>query len=74
MSNASRCLETAAHYARLAEEAADAERRTTFQRLESLWREMAPLAEKFDRASDPGAKERIFELVDAAAEVRRMVA
>lgn len=74
MSNASLCLETAARYARLAAGAGDAENRVIFRRLEALWREMASLADLYDRANDPTAKGRIFELVDATAEVRRKVA
>ena len=74
MSNASRCLQTAAHYAELAERAADAEPTRVYRRLEKLWRDMAPLAEDFDRRSDPQAKARLYEMIDAVGEYRRKVA
>ena len=74
MLNASRCRRIAADYARQAAEASDQEARRAFRRLEFLWRDMAPLAENFDRWSDEISKERIFEMIDAAAEVRRKVA
>jgi hypothetical protein len=74
MSNASRCRVIAADYARRAREARDASTKLAFARLERLWREMAPLAENVDRASDPLAKERLYQMIDAAAEVRRLVA
>lgn len=74
MSNASRCQKLAAHYARLASEAVDMEEKLSYRRLERLWRDIAPLAENFDRLSDPLAKERIYEMVDAVAEHRRKVA
>ena len=74
MSNASRCRSIAAHYAELAERAIDPEAKRACLRLELLWRDMAPLAESFDRWSDPRSKERIYEMVDAAAEYRRKVA
>jgi hypothetical protein len=74
MTNASRCRAIAADFARRAEAARDPEARRTFRRLEFLWRDMAPLAESFDRWSDPHSKERLYAMVDAAAEVRRKVA
>jgi len=74
MSNASRCLQTAAHYAELAEQAADAELTRVYRRLELLWRDMAPLAEDFDRRNDPSAKERLYEMIEAVGEYRRKVA
>jgi hypothetical protein len=74
MSNASRCLHTAAHYAELAEGAADSELMRVYRRLEQLWRDMAPLAADFDRRSDPAAKERLYKMVDAVGEYRRKVA
>ena len=74
MSNASRCRAIAADYARRAQEANDPAARRTFLRLEALWRDMAPLAEDYDRWSDPGSKERLYQMIDAAAEVRRKVA
>jgi len=74
MSNASRCRAIAADYARRAEKASEPAGRRAFLRLEALWREMGPLAEDFDRWSDPGSKERLYEMIDAAAEVRRKVA
>ena len=74
MSNASRCLAMAAHFSRLAERAADAEARAHCRRLERLYRDMAPLAETYDRRRDPAAKARIFALTDEVGEVRRKVA
>ena len=74
MSNAARCRAIAADYARRAREARDPAVKRAFHRLEFLWRDMAPLAENYDRWSDPTAKERIYEMIDAAAEVRRKVA
>jgi hypothetical protein len=74
MLNASRCRRVAAEYARRADEAGDIEERRALRRLEFLWRDMAPLAESFDRWSDPRSKERLYEMLDAAAEVRRKVA
>jgi hypothetical protein len=74
MSNAARCRAIAADYARRAAEARDPAARRTFRRLEFMWRDMAPLAENFDRWSDPSSKERLYELIDAAAEDRRTVA
>jgi hypothetical protein len=63
-----------ADYARRAAQARDPAAQRAFRRLEILWREMAPLAENFDRWSDPRAKERIYEMIDAVAEIRRKVA
>jgi len=74
MSNALRCRAIAAGYARRAGEASDPAARRTFLRLEALWRDMAPLAEDYDRWSDPGSKERLYQMIDAAAAVRRKVA
>jgi hypothetical protein len=74
MLNASRCRSIAADYARCAKEARDPAAQRAFRRLEMLWREMAPLAENFDRWSDPRAKERIYEMIDAVAEIKRKVA
>ena len=74
MSNASRCRSIAAHYAKLAAEATDPEARRAFRRLEFLWRDMEPLAENFDRWSDPRSKEQIYEMIDAVGEYRRKVA
>jgi hypothetical protein len=74
MSNASRCRAIAADYARRAETADDPDERRAFRRLEFLWRDMAPLAENFDRWSDPASKEEIYALIDAVGEVRRKVA
>ena len=74
MWNAARCRTIAADYARRAVEARDPAARRAFRRLEFLWRDMAPLAENLDRWSDPASKERLYEMIDAAAEVRRKVA
>jgi hypothetical protein len=74
MSNASRCRAVAADYARRAQETSDPAARRTFLRLEALWRDMSPLAEDYDRWSDPSSKERLYRMIDAAAEVRRKVA
>jgi hypothetical protein len=74
MSNAARCRAIAADYARRADEARDPAVERAFRRLELLWRDMAPLAENFDRWSDPRSRERLYEMLDAAAEVRRKVA
>jgi len=74
MSNAARCRAIAADYARRADAARDPAARRAFRHLEFLWRDMAPLAENFDRWSDPTSKERLYEMIDAAAEVRRKVA
>src|SRR5262249_23586419 len=74
MWNAARCRSIAADYARRALEARDPAVRRAFNRLEFLWRDMAPLAENVDRSIDPGAKERLYRMIDAAAEVRRKVA
>ena len=74
MLNASRCRSIAAGYTQRARKARDPTAQRAFRRLEMLWREMAPLAESFDRWSDPRAKERIYEMIDAVAEVRRNVA
>jgi hypothetical protein len=71
MSNASRCRLIAANYAKLAEQAVDAEARRAFRRLEFLWRDMERLAENFDRWSDPRSKEKIYEMIDAVGEYRR---
>ena len=54
--------------------ARDPEERRAYRRLEALWRDITPLAENFDRWSDPRSKERIYEMIDAVAEVRRKVA
>lgn len=74
MSNASRCHLIAAHYAKLAAAATDPEARRAFRRLEFLWRDMEPLAENFDRWSDPRSKEQIYEMIDAVGEYRRRIA
>jgi len=74
MLNASRCRVIAAHYARRALTERDSELRRALLHLEVLWRDMAPLAERFDRWSDPRSKERLYEMIDAAAEVKRKVA
>jgi hypothetical protein len=74
MWNAAHCRTIAADYARRAEAAMDPAAKRAFRRLEFLWRDMAPIAENFDRRSDPTAKERLYEMIDAAAEVRRKVA
>lgn len=74
MSNASRCRSIAANYAKLAAQAADPEAGRALRRLEFLWRDVEPLAENFDRWSDPRSKERIYEMVDAVGEYRRKVA
>lgn len=71
MSNASRCRSIAAHYSELARRATDPDLRSSYRRLETLWREMTPLAENYDRESDPDAKERIYEMIDAVADERR---
>ena len=54
MLNASRCRSMSADYARRAAEARDPAAQRAFRRLEILWREMAPLAENFDRWIVPG--------------------
>ena len=74
MSNASRCRSIAANYAKLAQRASDPESRRAFRRLEFLWRDMEPLAENFDRFSDPRAKDKIYEMIDAVGEFRRRIA
>lgn len=74
MLNATRCRRLAADYAKRARETTDPEVRRALRRLELLWRDMAPLAENFDRSIDARSKERIFAMIDAAAEVRRKVA
>jgi hypothetical protein len=74
MSNASRCRALAADYARRAEKASEPAARRAFLRLEALWRDMAPLAEDYDRWNDQSSKERLYEMIDAAAEVRRKFA
>ena len=74
MSNAERCRAIAADYARHADAARDPAAKRAFRRLEFMWRDMAPLAENFDRWSDPSSKERLYEMIDAAAELRREVA
>jgi hypothetical protein len=71
MSNASRCRSIAAHYSELVERTRDPELKRSYRRLEILWREMTPLAETYDRESDPHAKEQIYEMIDAVAEQRR---
>ena len=74
MSNAPRCRLIAAHYAKLAAGATNPETRRAFRRLEFIWRDMEPLAENFDRFSDPRAKEKIYAMIDAVGEYRRRVA
>jgi hypothetical protein len=74
MSNASRCRATAATYARLARTTPQAELRRSYQALERLWLQMAPLAEDFDRDADDGSKVRIYEMMDAVAAEQRKVA
>ena len=74
MSNASRCRAVAADYARRALQTSDPSAQRAFLRLEALWRDMAPLAEDFDRWSDPRSKERLYELIDQAGAIRRKVA
>ena len=74
MSNASRCRSIAVNYAKLAQRATDPEAKRAFRRLEFLWRDMEPLAESFDRFSDPRAKERIYDMIDAVGEYRRTIA
>jgi len=74
MWNAARCRAIAAGYARRAQEARDPGAKRAFRRLEFLWRDMAPLAENFDRWSDQSSKEQLYRMIDAAAEVRRNVA
>jgi hypothetical protein len=74
MSNASRCLAMAAHYARLADRAGNVDSRASCRRLERLFRDMAPLAETYDRQRDESAKERIYALTDEIGALRRKVA
>jgi Ser/Thr protein kinase RdoA (MazF antagonist) len=74
MSNASRCRSMAASYAKLAAHATDPDAKRAFRRLEFLLRDMEQLAENFDRFSDPRAKEKIYEMIDAVGEYRRRVA
>jgi hypothetical protein len=64
----------AAHYAILADHAAEPGRRAICRRLERLFLDMAPLAESFDRRRDPAAKERIYALTDEVGALRRQVA
>ena len=71
MTNAARCLATAANYARLADRAAAAEARHAFRRLERVFLDMAPLADSYDRRRDEPSKQRIFELTDKIGELRR---
>jgi hypothetical protein len=74
MSNASRCRATAATYARLADAAKTPTLRRSYQTLERLWLDMAPLAEDFDRRHGEETKERIYDMMDAVAEQQRQVA
>jgi hypothetical protein len=74
MSNASRCRQTAARYARLAERAKTFEAARAFRALERLWLDMAGPADSFDRRHDGSARERIYAMIDAVEEERRKVA
>lgn len=73
MSNASRCRVAAERYARLAE-SASGEAKRVYAKLQALWLEMTPLAESFDRASDQGVKQRIYEMMGTIEHVRQEVA
>lgn len=74
MSNASRCRRIAEDYAELAARTPDARLKRAYRRLARLWCDMAPLAESYDRSTDPRAKERIFEMIDAAGDLRHDIA
>jgi hypothetical protein len=74
MSNASRCLDAAARYRRLAELTKNSETRRAYGELARLWQEMAAPAESVDRRSDTEAKNRIYAMVDVIDRYRRRVA
>ena len=74
MSNASRCRALAARYAKLAESTANGEVRCGYRKLESLWLEIMPLAERFDRRPDDGAKQRIYEIMQRVEQARHQMA
>ncbi len=74
MPNAMRCRRIAEDYAKRAERTQDAALKSTYQRLERLWLDMAPLAESYDRSSDPRAKQRIYDMIDAVGDIRQNVA
>lgn len=74
MSNAARCREIADEYARRAKRTDDPAARRVFLRLEAVWRDMTPVAEDYDRWSDASSKERLYEMIDAAAALKRKVA
>lgn len=73
-SNASRCRDAAAGYARQAETSQCPEERRAFYELQRLWSEMATLAERFDRAQDGDAKAQIYAMMAEVEAVRRAVA
>ena len=74
MSNASRCRARAARYASLATTTEKGEARRGYETLASLWREITPLADRFDRLSDESAKARIYELMQSVEQARHRLA
>jgi hypothetical protein len=74
MSNAARCRQRAAAYAKRAATATHPQTRRTLRELERLWLEIAALAEGFDAKGEAGARERIYSLIDAVGRYRRQVA
>jgi hypothetical protein len=70
MSNATRCRQRAAGYARRAEKAAHPQTRSALRELERLWLEIAASAERFDTKGEAGARERIYSLIDAVGRYR----
>ena len=70
MSNATPCRRRAARYAKHAEKAAHPQTRRTLRELERLWLEIAASAERFDAEGEPGARERIYSLIDTVGRYR----
>ena len=74
MSNASSCRQAAAHFARLAERAENADERRAYGELERLWSAMAAHAARFDREHDDAAKAQIYAMMEEVEAVARKVA
>ena len=64
MSDQERCQATAARYARLAEFAADPQKRRAYRDLERLWRELAVLVAGVDLTAHAGLRDRLQSLAD----------
>jgi len=74
MSNASRCLQMASHFAARAAQAEDSGERGACLELKRLWGEMAAIAERFDRERDGAAKEQIYAMMQEVETLRQKVA